>query len=858
MRATGRCSARTPATARTPARLPPDLRPGLSPGTRLGPYVVISALGAGGMGEVYRGRDTRLDRTVAIKVLAPDLVGSPEARQRFNREAKAAAALAHPRICRLLDVGREGTIDYLVMEYLEGETLAARLLRGRLPRSEALTVGTQIADALATAHRVGIVHRDLKPGNIMLTPAGAMLLDFGLARQAAPLALDGPTASVEGPITRTGVILGTVQYMAPEQLEGRPVDARTDIFALGVVLYEMLTGRRAFEGSSHASVIGNILHADPPSLESIEATSPPALDLLVRKCLAKDPAGRWQTATDVHARLETLEDLLHDRTGAARLPKPSIARRPFRRSVWVASALCLAIAGGLVVWRLGGRSRPQAAEGLSQARTVDHPLSRLTFDSGLQTDPAISPDGRYVAYASDKNGNFDIYVQPMAGGDPVQVTKSPAHDTQPAWSPDGNTIVFRSERDGGGLYLVPMTGGTERLVANHGVYPSWSPDGREVRFQAERFTSSDARMFSIPLSGDPAHEVLPEFTDSGSWSWIGSRSDGGISFLGTHKKLGNGLFTVAADGRVIKTVTTGEPFDTSFRVLRPRFRWSNAGDMLCLESGQGIFQTLWLLRVEPGTLRIVSTERLATGSFNALAPGLSPDGTRVVFSGQQSGLRTWRFPVDSARGRLGGGTPVTEDGELQRSQVVPGGRWLHYWRLRPGERGEGRFWRADLQSGRTEPYSGPGGLGGAWTRDGREVAYHELRSERPAGSTADVINWRLAAQTLDGVVRAVTPWAPRVVLEYDWVVDHEVVLATRQIDDGGDIVAWRIASAPSESPSRVVFSIPGASLFQGRISPDRRWLAFVALLNHSTRAVIGITAMEGAPHREWHEEKRGS
>ena len=306
---------------------PPGSRPGLSPGARLGPYVVIGPLGAGGMGEVYKARDTRLDRTVALKVLPADRVFSPDAHQRFEREARAAAALAHAHICRLLDVGRQGDTDYLVMELLEGETLAERLKRGKLSLRQALTFGTQIAGALVVAHRARIVHRDLKPGNIMLTAEGAVLLDFGLARQTAPITIDGPTATVERPITRTGTILGTVQYMAPEQLEGREVDARTDIFVLGVVLYEMVTGRRAFDGASHASVIGNILHADPPSLGSIEVTSPPALDRFVSKCLAKDPVDRWQTMTETRTRLEALQDSVRDGVGSG----PTIADTPSRR-----------------------------------------------------------------------------------------------------------------------------------------------------------------------------------------------------------------------------------------------------------------------------------------------------------------------------------------------------------------------------------------------------------------------------------------------------------------------------------------------------------------------------------------------
>jgi serine/threonine protein kinase/tetratricopeptide (TPR) repeat protein len=283
----------------------------LAPGTRLGPYAVVAPLGAGGMGHVYRARDTRLDRTVALKVLPGDLATDPDARQRLDREARAAAALAHPHICTLLDIGRQGDVDYLVMEYLEGETLAARLRRGKLPLAEALTHATQIADALAAAHHAGIVHRDLKPGNIMLTRTGTKLLDFGLAKRRQLALTDGQTTLREAPLTRTGIVLGTLQYMAPEQLEGHEADERTDVFAFGVVLYEMLTGRRAFEGPSDAALIGNTLHTDPPPVASLEPATPPGLDRLIRQCLAKDPNARCQSVADLLTLLPSHEERSH-------------------------------------------------------------------------------------------------------------------------------------------------------------------------------------------------------------------------------------------------------------------------------------------------------------------------------------------------------------------------------------------------------------------------------------------------------------------------------------------------------------------------------------------------------------------
>jgi serine/threonine protein kinase len=280
----------------------------LSAGTKLGPYEILSAIGAGGMGEVYKARDTRLDRIVAIKVLPTHLADRSELRERFEREAKTIASLNHPHICVLYDIGQQDGIDYLVMEYLEGETLAQRLQKGPLPLEQVLQFAIEIADALDKAHRKGITHRDLKPGNVMLTKSGTKLLDFGLAKlkqEVAPANVplsELPTAN--DPLTAEGSIVGTMQYMAPEQLEGKEVDARTDIFAFGAVTYEMATGKKCFEGKSQASLIAAILEREPPAMSSLQPMTPPALDRGVKKCLAKDPDERWQSTSDLKTNLE--------------------------------------------------------------------------------------------------------------------------------------------------------------------------------------------------------------------------------------------------------------------------------------------------------------------------------------------------------------------------------------------------------------------------------------------------------------------------------------------------------------------------------------------------------------------------
>src|SRR6266481_3458684 len=297
----------------------------LFPGTHLGPYEITGPLGSGGMGEVYRARDTRLERTVAIKILPAQFSSEPVRKQRFEREAKTIASMNHPHICTLHDIGHQDGIDFLVMEYLEGETLAQRLPKGPLPLDQVLQYAIEIADALDKAHRKGVTHRDLKPGNIMLTKSGTKLLDFGLAKltqEVTPANIplsELPTAN--DPLTAQGTILGTLQYMAPEQVEGKEVDARTDIFAFGAVVYEMATGKRAFEGKTQASLIAKILETDPPPISSLQPMTPPSLDRVVKKCLAKEPEKRWQAASDVCDELKWIAE----QGSQAAVPAPGTA-----------------------------------------------------------------------------------------------------------------------------------------------------------------------------------------------------------------------------------------------------------------------------------------------------------------------------------------------------------------------------------------------------------------------------------------------------------------------------------------------------------------------------------------------------
>ncbi len=414
----------------------------LTSGTKLGPYEIVAPLGAGGMGEVYRARDTRLDRTVAIKVLPAHLADNPERRQHFEREAKAVSALNHPHICTLYDIGQQGGIDFLVMEYLEGETLAQRLQKGPLPLEQVLLYATEIADALDKAHRKGIIHRDLKPGNILLTKTGTKLLDFGLAKlkpETGPPAPLSQLPTAKDNLSAQGTILGTLQYMAPEQLEGKEVDARTDIFAFGAVVYEMVTGKKAFEGKSQASVMAAILERDRPPITQLQPMTPPALERVVKRCLAKDPDERWQTATDLTSELNWISQ--GSQLGSTPAIPVKISKR--ERILWLGALALAVVALAVAATRLYLQPTPSFPP---RVRWVIGPPEQFSFHaSGGGGGPVIvSPDGQRLAFvAVDANGKQQLWVRPL---DALKAELLPGTEgaSYPFWSPDSQSLGFFS------------------------------------------------------------------------------------------------------------------------------------------------------------------------------------------------------------------------------------------------------------------------------------------------------------------------------------------------------------------------------------------------------------------------------
>jgi eukaryotic-like serine/threonine-protein kinase len=462
----------------------------IKPGARLGPYEIDSSIGAGGMGEVYSARDTRLDRSVALKVLPTEFAGNAQFKLRFEREAKTISSLNHPNICQLFDIGEaviearpasgvehadvtstdsarltsraSHPIHYLVMELLRGETLAARLQRGALPLEQALRVAIEIAGALENAHRHGIIHRDLKPANVMLTPTGAKLLDFGLAKSSPIVSPTGDTsmsgATHHRGLTEEGTILGTFQYMAPEQLEGTEADARTDIFAFGAMLYEMVTGRRAFEGKTRTSLIAAIVDRDPPPIAAVQPLTPPALERIIRVCLAKDPDERWQTAHDLLLQLRWIEEAGSEAGIAAPIAARRRTRERFAWSLHLATAvLAVAITAGVIAWR---REAPKVV----QTSIVAPAGAQFHF---VQGPMALAPDGSRVAFLAEQGGGRMLWVRPLNGSS-AQPLAGTAGASHPFWSPDSRYIGFFA---GGKLRKIDANGGPAQTIAD-------APDGR--------------------------------------------------------------------------------------------------------------------------------------------------------------------------------------------------------------------------------------------------------------------------------------------------------------------------------------------------------------------------------------------
>jgi eukaryotic-like serine/threonine-protein kinase len=499
----------------------------LSPGTRVGPYEVVSAIGAGGMGEVYKARDTRLKRDVALKVLPASVAADPERVWRFEQEARAAAAISHRNVTAIHDVGRHGDVSFIVSELLEGETLRTRLQSGPMAARKAVDIAIQIAEGLAAAHDRGVVHRDLKPENVFLASDGQVkILDFGLAKLSEPDSTlpTSPALPTGIHATAQGVVLGTVGYMAPEQVRGDQADHRADLFATGVVLYEMITGTRAFDRATAVETMTAILNDEPASLTMVDKDLSPGLAQIVAHCIAKRPQDRFQSARDLAFALQAVASVSPDHVVDHRRVGGHVYRR---RVAMTIAGITLTLAGVAIGRAIATRSSDVAAP-----RPVFSNFSQLTTQPGEERSVRVSPDGRSFLYVSDSAGNPDIFLQRIGGHNPLNLTSdSPARDTEPAFSPDGNLIGFRSERNGGGIFLMGATGESVRRLTDFGFAADWAPDGKRIVVSTEPVVdpyyreSSDGEpgLWIVEVPGGSrkqllkGHALQPRWSPDGRW-----------------------------------------------------------------------------------------------------------------------------------------------------------------------------------------------------------------------------------------------------------------------------------------------------------------------------------------------------
>jgi eukaryotic-like serine/threonine-protein kinase len=772
------------------------------PGKRLGPYEIVSRIGAGGMGEVFKARDTRLDRSVAVKVLPSEFARSADVKLRFEREAKTISQFAHPHICTLYDVGSEDGVEYLVMEYLEGETLAQRLEKGPLPVDQVLRYGIEIAGALERAHKAGIVHRDLKPGNIMLTRGGAKLLDFGLAREADIAGPVSPTVSTEKKtLTGEGTIVGTFQYMAPEQLEGGDVDARTDLFAFGAVLYEMVTARQAFPARSKASAIASILTTRPPSIRESQPASPPALDLIIRTCLQKDPDERFQSAHDVRLALQWIGDAAPiDTARSARRAAPmTIAalllalaaivaalmffkerlarpeRRIVRTSIVPPNASVLANSappelspdGTQIVF---GASGGAASPGVHLwIRSLDSTTARALAGAENGTYPFWSPDGRQIAFFADgKLKKIDV-----GGGPPTVICDAPSARGG-SWS--GNTILFAGRYTP--IMRVPASGGTPvavtRLTKGSDVthrWPRFLPDGQHFLYVASPTgaENSRTRIAAGNVSGTIQRTIAPGTSQPLYY-------DGVLLTVRQGALIAQRFDADALEVRGDPIVLTERGISMSSLLMRSHFTVSASGTLL-YQTGelQEETQMVWYDRS--------GKELGAVGPLQAYSSlSLSPDGNRIAASTGMALSSVWIH--DAARG--------------VRTRLTVG-----------------------------EYDSGP-----VWSRDGKSVAFSSRRRDYPDIYIRDVATGAERPAVISEMDKTATSWSPDgTILFY-----HAFGLST-----GTDIRYVTLANGKSHPYAATQYLESSAAM-----SPDGKWIAFQSDESGQTEVYVAPFPPTGA------------
>src|SRR5271165_1760668 len=779
----------------------------LTSGTKLGPYEIQSALGAGGMGEVYRALDTRLERIVAVKVLASHLSSSPELKQRMEREARAISSLNHPHICQLYDIGSQSGTDYLVMEFLEGETLAERLRKGAISLAEVFKIGIAVAEALAVAHRSGIVHRDLKPGNIMLTPGGAKLMDFGLAKplgmqtaatgsgSAAPsftaaATMSGP--SPLSPLTTAGSIIGTIQYMSPEQIEGKEADARSDIFAFGAVLYEMVAGKRPFSGKSQISLASSILESDPAPISSVKPQTPAAFDHVVTTCLQKNPEERYQTAHDIKLELQWIAADKSSPVAAPVAPAPSRSRERLGWSAALGATIVLTSAAAMFFYH-----PDQSAHSI---RAVIDPPEKTTFNltGDSAGPPVLSPDGSSLAFATTgTDGRTALWVRPTNALE-AHVLPGTEGAIFPFWSPDSRSLGFFAESK---LKTIDLDVGSAQTICDVplGRGGAWGADG-VILFSP----APSAPLMRVSASGGtPVAVTTVDQTQHTSHRWPFFLPDGKhFLYVALHhdpaKSANNTLYYASLDGRENRPLFRTQ----SNAVYASGFVLFGRGDQIV---AQRFNPSTGALSGQPQNVAKGVMNDTSTWHMDASA---SNDGLLVFGSGASGDLQlVWLDRTGKLVSTIADKLP-----DLQAVVLSPQGDRVAL-QLNAGETD---IWVLDLaREVRTRLTFGPiGNVSPIWSPDGKWIAY----------SSAQNGHFAICRKPSDGsgAEETLITDTDQPALD-DWSRDGKYLLYSRPISlsSGAGRQIWSLPLEGDRKPSLVLAR--GSS---GKLSPDGRWLTY--------------------------------